>query len=128
MSVDLDSDVPINQQLYEQIVDAVATGVLGVGSRLPSTRQLAEQFGINFHTVNKAYSRLHQQGFIRLSRRTGAVVLRDGSALPDDGFVEEWRHRLRPILAEAAAHGLPTDEVFGECQKILRAFRMSRPA
>ena len=37
-------------------------------------RQLADSIGINMHTVNKAYSVLRQEGFVKLDRRKGAVV------------------------------------------------------
>jgi len=59
-------------------------GTLTEGSTLPATRALAADFGINFHTVNKAYDLLRQQGLIRLNRKTGAVVILNGcgSAVP----------------------------------------------
>ena len=40
-------------------------------------RQLADEIGINMHTVNKAYSVLKQEGFLRLDRRRGAVIALD---------------------------------------------------
>ena len=55
LDVDLTSEVPIYQQIRDRIVEAIATGEAAVGSGLPSTRQLAVDLGINFHTVNKAY-------------------------------------------------------------------------
>src|SRR5204862_5475172 len=69
LNVDLTSEVPIYQQLRDRIVEAIADGVLTEGSSLPATRALAADFGINFHTVNKAYDLLRQQGLIRLNRK-----------------------------------------------------------
>ena len=124
LNIDLESNVPINQQLYESVVVGIATGALKAGCRLPSTRELAKQFGINFHTVNKAYSRLCNDGFIRLSRRIGAVILKDGVApLEDEAFLDDLRRRLRLVLAEATAHGISSDEALLECQRILHSFR-----
>ncbi|WP_194922233.1 GntR family transcriptional regulator, partial [Catenulispora rubra] len=74
LTVEPDGDVPIYQQLRDQIVVAVAAGVLVAGDSLPTTRQLAADLGINMHTVNKAYDLLRREGLIRLGRRTGAVV------------------------------------------------------
>jgi GntR family transcriptional regulator len=86
---------------------------------LPATRALAADFGINFHTVNKAYDLLRQQGLIRLNRKTGAVVT---STVADSPFREEWATRARTLLAEAVAKGLPADEALTICQSVLDSF------
>lgn len=122
LNIDLDSGVPINQQVYDQIVEAVAAADLTSGQRLPSTRQLALDLGVNFHTVNKAYDRLRQQGFIRLNRKTGAVVVRDRNSTPEAAFVQDWQARVRPLLAEALAHGLPPDDIASTCRQIVHSF------
>jgi DNA-binding transcriptional regulator YhcF (GntR family) len=49
-----DSIVPIYQQIRNRIVEAIPAGELPAGSGLPSTRQLAVDLGINFHTVNRS--------------------------------------------------------------------------
>jgi GntR family transcriptional regulator len=123
LDVDLGSDVAIHQQLYDRVVEAIADGRLAAGDRLPSTRQLAADFGINFHTVNKAYDRLRRQGFVRLNRRTGAEVARDGRSAPAGDFVGDWERRVRPLLAEAAAHGVAPADVLARCAAVLDSFR-----
>src|SRR6201995_873237 len=107
LNVDLASEVPIYQQIRDRMVEAIADGVLTEGSPLPASRPLAADFGINFHTVNKAYDLLRQQGLIRLNRKTGAVVT---SAVADAPFRTDWTARARTLLAEAVARGLPPDE------------------
>lgn len=37
-------------------------------------RQMADNIGINMHTVNKAYSVLKREGFVKLDRRKGRSV------------------------------------------------------
>lgn len=121
--MDLDSEVPIYQQIRDRIVEAIADGALAEGSQLPSTRQLGADLGINFHTVNKAYDLLRVQGIIRINRKSGAVVRRDAHSGPTDpGYAEEWQERLRTLLAEAIVLGLPADEVVGRCGAVLAAF------
>lgn len=119
ISLDLSSDVPIYQQLRDRIVEGIAAGRLPEGEALPSTRQLAADFGINFHTVNKGYDLLRQQGFVRLNRKTGAVVGPTGS---DEAFVTGWTARARTLLAEAVAKGVPAEEVLATCQAVLAGF------
>ncbi|MFD6069262.1 GntR family transcriptional regulator [Amycolatopsis roodepoortensis] len=126
LTLDLDSEVPIYQQIRDRIVEAVADGVLAEGSALPSTRQLGADLGINFHTVNKAYDLLRTQGFIRINRKTGAVVRRDASSGPaEDGYADEWQERLRTLLAEAVALGLGPREVTSRCESVLDSFAVS---
>jgi len=77
-----DSIVPVYQQIRNRIVEAIAAGELPAGSGLPSTRQLAVDLGINFHTVNKAYDLLRREGLLRIGRKAGAVVQRDTAGGP----------------------------------------------
>ncbi len=124
LNVDLTSDVPIYQQLRDRIVEAIAEGVLTEGSSLPATRTLAADSGINFHTVNKAYDLLRQQGLIRLNRKSGAVVT---ATVADLLFRAEWTTRARTLLAEAVAKGLPADEVLETCRSLLDSFGTTQP-
>jgi DNA-binding transcriptional regulator YhcF (GntR family) len=124
LNVDLASEVPIYQQIRDQIVEAIADGVLTEGSSLPATRALAADFGINFHTVNKAYDLLRQQGLIRLNRGTGAVVTVTAA---DSSFHSEWTARARTLLAEAVAKGATADEVLANCRSVLDSFGTTQP-
>jgi len=119
LNVDLAADVPIYQQIRDQIVEAIAHGALTEGSPLPPTRTLAADFGINFHTVNRAYDLLRQEGLIRLSRGTGAVVT---AAATDQLLPSDWTGRARTLLAEAVARGMPADDVLQACRTLLDSF------
>ncbi|MEV0162591.1 GntR family transcriptional regulator [Nonomuraea fuscirosea] len=128
--IDLDSEVPIYQQIRDRVVEAIADGDLAEGSALPSTRQLAADLAINFHTVNKAYDLLRREGVIRINRKSGAVVRRDaGSGPAEAGFADEWQARLRTLLAEATVHGLGEQEVLRRCGEVIDSFgaRKVRP-
>ncbi|WP_441249073.1 GntR family transcriptional regulator [Kitasatospora sp. McL0602] len=123
LSIDLGSEVPIYQQIRDQVVEAIAGGGLVEGSPLPSTRQLAGDLGINFHTVNKAYDLLRREGLLQLNRKSGAVVRRDArSGPPEAGFGEEWGGRLRTLLAEAVAQGMDGAEVLASCAATVGGF------
>ncbi len=123
LTLDLDSEVPIYQQIRDRIVEAIARGEAREGDPLPSTRQLAADFGINFHTVNKAYDLLRQQGVIRINRKSGAVVRRDAaSGPPEAGFTDDWEERMRVLLAEATVHGLDRGSVIRRCEAMLTGF------
>ena len=81
IKIDFESEEAIYVQLKNQIILGIATDRIREGDSLPSVRQLADNIGINMHTVNKAYSVLRQEGFIKLDRRKGAVIALDVNKL-----------------------------------------------
>ena len=74
IEIDFNSDEAIYLQLRNQIILGIATSRFREGEQLPSVRQLAEDIGINMHTVNKAYTVLKQEGYVKVDRRKGAVI------------------------------------------------------
>ena len=67
LEVDFNSEEALYIQLRNQIIVGIATNRLKEGESLPSVRQLAESIGINMHTVNKAYTVLKQEGFVKVT-------------------------------------------------------------
>lgn len=120
LQIEVESEKPIYVQIYDQIVEGIAAGQLPPGSSLPSIRQLAADFGINLHTVNKAYDLLERKGFILLRRKTGAVIQVTPTLSTD------WEERQRAILAEAFAKNVPQEEILRRCQNILEEFTRQR--
>ncbi|GCE17697.1 GntR family transcriptional regulator [Dictyobacter kobayashii] len=116
LMIEIDSDKPIYMQIRDQIIEGIASGQLPTGTSLPSIRQLASDFGVNLHTVNKAYDLLEREGFIQLRRKTGAVV----QVTPR--LSDTWKERQRTLLAEAYAKNVPAEEILQQCQFILDEF------
>ncbi len=108
IEIDFNSDEAIYIQLRNQIFMAIATSQLKEGESLPSVRSLAESIGVNMHTVNKAYSTLRQDGFLKVDRRRGAVVAVDIDKLES---VEKMRTQLRPLLAQGICKGITKEEI-----------------
>jgi GntR family transcriptional regulator len=128
ISVDLDSEVPIYQQIRDRILEAIARGEAKEGDPLPSTRQLAMDFGINFLTVSKAYDLLKKQGVIRINRKSGAVIRRDpNTGPPEPGFIEDWDDRMRVMLAEAAVQGFSRGDLVKRCKMLLDQYEAVHP-
>ena len=123
LTIEPDGPVPIYQQIRDRIVEAIAGGRQPAGSGLPSTRQLAVDLGVNFHTVNKSYDLLRREGLLRISRKSGAVVQRDaGSGPPSQDWEGDWTARLDTLLAEAAAQGMPAEAIIAHCRSAVAAF------
>ena len=95
IKIDFQSDEALYIQLRNQIILGIATSTLHEGDVLPSVRQLAEDIGINMHTVNKAYSVLREEGFVTIDRRKGAVIALDTDKIQAS---QELRENLRVLL------------------------------
>lgn len=115
MKIDFESDEAIYIQLRNQIIIGIATDRIREGDSLPSVRQLAENIGINMHTVNKAYSVLRQEGFIKLDRRRGAVISLDIDKLR---ALNELKCDMSVLLARGICKNISRDEVHGLVDEI----------
>jgi len=138
ISLSKSSDVPLRQQLAEQIVFLITTGKLRVGQQLPSVRALARRTDVHHNTVSDAYQDLVRRKWLTRRRGSRLVVgVRAGKQAPsgldeiinesiqrakDMGFslralTERVRERL---LAEPPDHVLVVEEEAGLCEIICR--------
>lgn len=108
IKIDFNSDEAIYMQLRNQIIMGIATMEIREGDSLPSVRQLAESIGINMHTVNKAYTVLKQEGFVKMDRRRGAIIAID---LDKIKAIEELKKDLLVALAKSSCKGISRQEV-----------------
>lgn len=74
LTVDLDSPVPVYEQIRTQVAALVSLGTLNPGDRLPSSRNLARDLGVAVGTVQRAYRELEAAGTVSSRPRTGTVV------------------------------------------------------
>ena len=115
IEIDFNSDDAIYVQLQNQIIMGIAMNMIREGDSLPSVRQLANTVGINMHTVNKAYSILKQEGFIRLDRRKGAVIAIDMDKARE---LLDMREQLRVLLARGRCKNISKEEVYALIEEI----------
>ena len=101
ISIDFDSNEALYIQLRNQIILAIVRQDLTQGQNLPSVRDMAEQIGINMHTVNKAYSVLRQEGYVQLDHRKGAMVSVDMDKVK---AMVELDETLQLVLALSLIH------------------------
>lgn len=108
IEMDFNSEEALYLQLCNQIIQGIAMDHFHEGDSLPSVRQLADTIGINMHTVNKAYTVLKQEGFVKVDRRRGAVVAVDIDKVRD---LEEMEKELKVVLAKASCKNISREEV-----------------
>lgn len=115
ISIDFESDEAIYQQLCRQIILEIAVDALQEGDSLPSVRDMAEEIGINMHTVNKAYNILRDEGFLTVDRRHGAVVYIDDEK---EKALRELKEDLGMAVAKARVRKISREEVHQMIDKI----------
>lgn len=117
--IDFGSEEALYMQLYNQIILKIATADLRQGDALPSVRDLADEIGINMHTVNKAYAILRQEGYLTLDRRRGAVIAVNSDKLR---AIEKLKEEMRISLAKALCRGLSEEEIHAAADEVLQEF------
>ncbi len=115
IEIDFNSEEALYVQLHDQIIIGIATCRFKEGDALPSVRQLADSIGINMHTVNKAYTVLKQEGFVKVDRRRGAVIAIDIDKLQ---ALEEMKRDLRVVLAKGSCKNISKEEVHALIEEI----------
>jgi GntR family transcriptional regulator len=146
--LDRSSPVPLYHQIAEALRNGIAVGELQPGERLPPVRKAAEEWGVNLHTVRRAYGELESEGLVRVRGPLGTEVSRDGAGLrarrsEADEFVAEFvrtaRERfglsaagLARLLVQHETGGVPLVHVIecsreqaeGHCRELERAWRV----
>ncbi len=105
--VDFNSSEALYMQLCRQIIIGIANEEIKEGDNLPSVRDLAEEIGINMHTVNKAYSILRQEGYLKVDRRHGAIIAIE---VDNTKAQMELAEELKLSLAKAISKGVPRED------------------
>ena len=120
IEIDFNSDEALYLQLRNQIILGIATSQFQEGDSLPSVRQLADSIGINMHTVNKAYTVLKQEGYVKVDRRRGAVIAVDIDRMQT---LRELKQELQVILAKSSCKNISVDEIHALIDEIYSEYR-----
>ena len=108
IEIDFNSEEALYLQLCNQIIMGIAPSRFREGDPLPSVRQLADSIGINMHTVNKAYSVLRQEGYVKVDRRRGAVIAIDCDHMET---LRTLKKELQVILAKGSCKSISKEEI-----------------
>lgn len=122
IQIDLEADVPIYEQLKQEIIAGIAKQALLPGEKLPSVRGLAADIGVNLHTVNKAYHQLRDEGYILIHRQRGVVIHPDGIARADEAYMENLKESLHPMIAASICRDVSSEEFQQLCASIFEEY------
>ncbi len=88
---------PIYEQISDQIKALIMSGELKAGEAIPSIRSMAKSLHISVLTVQKAYDKLQEDGFIETTAGKGCFV----SVQNQDFYLEEQQKRIEEKFIEA---------------------------
>jgi DNA-binding transcriptional MocR family regulator len=106
-----DGKVSLTQQLVDRFATAIDSGELEPGEKLPPTRELAAEVGVNHLTAARVYRRLAEQGYVTAKVGRGTFV-RSLAPAGIEEYGDDWQVYALPeydiryperVLAEAFA-------------------------
>lgn len=89
----------LTDHLRDCIVNRLHLGLLHTGDRLASTREVAEETGLNWRTVAKAYRALEAEGLVEIRGRSGVYVAEQDRL--DEELLPETVAWMAAVLTEA---------------------------
>jgi GntR family transcriptional regulator/MocR family aminotransferase len=111
--------LPLQQQIALQIRQLVAKGILLPGTRVPSTRALADQLGVARNTTAIAYELLVSEGLLEVRSSAGTVV--------SDGLPEALAPAPQPGSSGVAARARAAAASLPERARPMRLFERGSP-
>jgi GntR family transcriptional regulator len=125
-SIKINPDSPV--AAMRQIVDALRVelveGRLKPGDSLPSVRRAAIDLGLHFNTVAEAYRQLAEEGWLELKHGRSARVADRQQPRATRETVEGYRQRLRVLVSQMRAAGIPEDSIVSELKLMSRGSRL----
>lgn len=105
--IDYKDTRPIYEQIVDRFQNLVLKGILPPDSKMPSVRSLAMELSINPNTIQKAYDRLEQNGFIYTVKGRGSFVAQNEILLTYKK--QELLSSITALALEAYELGLPEE-------------------
>ena len=105
------SGIPIYEQIKEQIKTAVMHGELKENEMLPSLRKLSKELKVSVLTINRAYTELEQDSFIKNVQGKGSYVLGSSSELIKEQLIRDIEEYLSNAITLAKKADLSSKDL-----------------
>ncbi len=105
------SDLPIYEQIKEQVKTQILSGELSENEMLPSLRQLAKDLKISVLTTTRAYNELEEEDFITSRQGKGFFVMPRGSDLLREQLIKDVETNLNNAILSAQRASMTDDEL-----------------
>jgi GntR family transcriptional regulator len=105
------SDVPIYEQIKNQIKNMIITGELKEDDALPGMRSLAKDLRVSVITTKRAYNDLESEGYIYTLAGRGSFVKKLNSELIKEDKLREIEKELNSAIDIATSCGIDLEEL-----------------
>lgn len=113
ISIDITGRTPIYEQICRAICSEITRGILKENDKIPPSRALAQQLGLNPNTVSKAYQILERDGIIyTVAGRGSFVAAENGRA--DTTLTRDFEEKA----LEALKAGVSKDTLVGIIERL----------
>lgn len=109
--LDPHSGVPVYRQLIDQVLGAIATGVLRTGDQLPTVRQVAVDLAINPNTVMRAYREMEIRGILDTQQGAGTFIAEQQAPVPKEERQRQLAQLAGEFVSRAGLLGFTVDEL-----------------
>ncbi|MFT4143991.1 MAG: GntR family transcriptional regulator [Mobilitalea sp.] len=113
------SNLPIYEQIKEQVKAQILSGELKEDEMLPSLRQLAKDLKISVLTTTRAYTELEEEGFITSRQGKGFFVMSSSSNLIREQLIKEVENNLNNAIIAAQRASMQDEDIINLLRLLL---------
>lgn len=105
------SNVPIYEQIKEQIKSKIISNELKVGDMLPSIRSLAKDLRISVITTKNAYEQLEKEGYVETIPAKGTYVANKNVEIIREEQLQKVEQLIDTAVNIARVSNISKDEI-----------------
>lgn len=105
------SQLPIYEQIVQEIKEQVVRGILEDGEKIPSIRDFAGEIGVNPNTVSKAYQELERQEVIMTIKGKGTFIANQKERISSPKKLAETKTKLKDTVLDLVYLGINLEEI-----------------
>ncbi|MGC1157523.1 MAG: GntR family transcriptional regulator [Acidobacteriaceae bacterium] len=109
--LDAHSGVPVYRQLIDQVLGAMATGILRTADQLPTVRQVAVDLAINPNTVMRAYREMEIRDILDTQQGAGTFIAEQKEPVPKQERERQLAQLTGEFVSRAGLLGLTVEEL-----------------
>lgn len=117
--IDTNSPLLLYKQVGNQLIEQIAKGHIQDNEMLPSIRNMAQDIGINIHTVSKSYRELEKKAIIKMENRLKATVIARSNRRLDETQLHNLELSIKNMIMEAYVIGYSKKQIKQYITKVL---------
>lgn len=119
IQIDTNSPLLLYMQVGNQLIEQIAKGHIQDNEMLPSIRNMAQDIGINIHTVSKSYRELEKKAIIKMENRLNATVIARSNRRLDETQLHHLELSIKNMIMEAYVMGYSKKQIKQYITKVL---------